>query len=105
MSKRHELSRSSNPGYAKVPKPARQMDHRRERRAAKEALLVADPDEVVVPEKRSPAPPPPEPLAEDGAAVDEAPRKRWRHWKQPFWKRRTNERRRRAELLNGDGTA
>jgi hypothetical protein len=96
VSKRHALSRSTHPGSAKVPKPLRQKDHRRERRVAKEAMLVDDLEAVVVPAvHRSPAAPP---LAE-AAEVKEPSQRRWRHWKQPFWKRRNAERHRRNELI------
>ena len=90
MSKRHRESRVQ----AKVPKEARRLDHRRDRHTAKAVLLTADPEGVVLPAPRH--------LAGDEApkAVEAAPgRRRFRHWKAPFWKRRTTARHQRNEQL------
>jgi hypothetical protein len=102
VSNRHRQSRAQIPGYEKVSKEARRMEHRRERHAARSMLAVTDPDEVLTPapalahtamvgraEKPAPAP--------QTVATEPAPaRKRMRHWKTRFWKRRTNLRRQRA---------
>ena len=90
MSKRHRESRVQ----AKPPKEARRQDHRRERHTAKAALLAADPESVVLPAPRH--------LAGEEApkVVDSTPgRRRFRHWKAPFWKRRTTARHQRNEEL------
>ena len=90
MSKRHRESRVQT----KVPKEARRLDHRRDRHTAKAALLTADPESVILPAPR--------PLGGDEApkAVEPTPgRRRFRHWKAPFWKRRTTARHQRNEEL------
>jgi hypothetical protein len=102
VSNRHRQSRAQIPGYEKVSKEARRMEHRRERHAAR-TMLLGDPEEVPTPsavlphmapngraEKSSaPAPAP-------AAAQEAPPRRKPRHWKTRFWKRRTNLRRQRA---------
>ena len=80
MSKRHRESRVQT----KVPKEARRLDHRRDRHTAKAALLASDLEAVVLPST-------PRQLVAEVApkAVTEATsRRRFRHWKAPFWKRR-----------------
>ena len=92
MSKRHRESRVQ----AKVPKEARRQDHRRDRHTAKAVLLTADPEGVVLPAPRHLA-------GEEGPmVVDCTPaqqRRRFRHWKAPFWKRRTTARHQKNEQL------
>ena len=90
MSRRHQDGRD-----AIVHKDDRLAEHRRKRRAARQALRTEG-DDAVVPYQghdhlhahRSGKP----------QDIDEARRAR-RHWKQPFWKRRMAQRRRKAQAL------
>ncbi len=99
MSQRHRQSREELPGYAKVPKDSRRLDNRRERQATRSMLLVADPDEVLAPphlratSDRRPS--------EATAPTPSQARRRFRHWKAPFWKRRTAMRHQRNDALRG----
>lgn len=97
MSKRHQKAQRS---IVAEPREVRKGEHRKVRHAAKQTLHVAaaeghDMDELVVPG----------PHATHGYRDDHDaatshivadPTNRVRHWKQPFWKRRKNERRQRV---------
>ena len=80
MSKRHRESRMQ----AKVPKEARRLDHRRDRHTAKTALQVSDPEALILPSVSR------QPVMEEApkAVTTATSRRRFRHWKAPFWKRR-----------------
>ncbi len=96
MSSRHRQSRPGASHRVVPPRPARISANRRARHTAaaelREVAKGADPEDLaetlpahisqrVVPDS--------EPAAKVGS-------KRKRHWKQPFWKRRTNLRRQRV---------
>ncbi len=100
MSKRHQKAQGT---VLPEPRDLRKVEHRKVRHAAKQALHVAtvegvDPDALVVPD----------PHATHGYREDHNqpmshsigdPEKRVRHWKEPFWKRRKGERKRRVAEL------
>ena len=69
-----------------LPKEERRRSIRQVRHAAKVSLMAADPDDVVLPE--------PVRAVHKGTAPEPG-RRRFRHWKAPFWKRRNAERHRR----------
>lgn len=80
MSARHRQSQAGSPSIAKADKEDRRLDHRKERHAARKALTVSDPDEIVMPVLHH---------AAGHSAPEAASKKPFRHWKQPFWKRRS----------------
>lgn len=83
MSRRHR-----DPEATTLPKEERRRTARRIRHDAKVSLMAADPDDIVLPE----------PVRMTGhRPVREEGRRRFRHWKAPFWKRRNLERHRRNE--------
>ncbi len=98
MSNRHRSRQSGATSALPEERERRKAEHRRLRRTVHQALHVAaleeDHDDLVL---ELPHPthgyvetheaPPPHEVAD--------PRRRLRHWKQSFWKRRNNERRRR----------
>ena len=93
MSSRHHN------GLDKPPGSDRRVEHHRERRAAHVALAAAaDPDTLIDPRR-------PHTLhrehreREVQTAADDAPRRRLRHWKTPFWKRRNALRRERNRAI------
>lgn len=101
MSTRHRAHRRSGPTSA-LPeeRERRKAEHRRVRRTVNQALHVAalddDHDGLVLE-----LPHPTHGYTDEHEAPDPRaatrPRRRVRHWKQTFWKRRTLERRRRAQ--------
>jgi hypothetical protein len=74
----------------KLAKSERRVEHHRQRQATRAALNVSDLEDVLDPPSvhNTPAPEP----------VEAKPR-RFRHWKQPFWKRRSEGRRVRNETI------
>jgi hypothetical protein len=74
-------------------KPERRVEHHRERQATRTALHVSDLEDVLDPPSvhNTAAPGLAEPVA--------AKRRRFRHWKQPFWKRRSTGRQARNETI------
>ena len=105
MSTRHR-SRSGGP-TSSLPevRERRKAEHRRVRRNVHQSLhmatLVEDPDELVLE-----APHPTHGYTDEHApplphAADQPPN-RLRHWKQTFWKRRTELRRQRARLQSSE---
>lgn len=98
MSNRHRT------GQTKPAKVERRVDHHRERQATRAALALAafDPDDIVDPRPLHSSPARKE-RSEPGPL--EAPRRRFRHWKAPFWKRRNamrHERNQEIALLAAD---
>lgn len=87
---------------AAKPAPSeRRVHHHRERQALRQALSASDPEDLVDPRRRHSLH-----LEHAGdLRVDDAPR-RFRHWKAPFWKRRSARRHERnvafAELTRAD---
>jgi hypothetical protein len=77
----------------KPAKSERRVEHHRERQATRAALNVSDLEDVLDPPSvhNAAAPGLPGPVA--------AKRRRFRHWKQPFWKRRSEGRRKRNETI------
>lgn len=100
MSNRHRTRRSGATSALQEERDLRKAEHRRVRRTVNQSLHVAmlegEHDDLVleVPHathgytEEHEAPPTHE---------EQQPRNRVKHWKQTFWKRRTNTRRRRAE--------
>ncbi len=100
MSNRHRSHRSGATSALQEERDLRKAEHRRVRRNVNQSLHVAMLDgefDDLVPEV---------PHATHGYTDEhdapeshsvKLPQRRLRHWKQTFWKRRTNERRRRAE--------
>jgi DNA-binding helix-hairpin-helix protein with protein kinase domain len=72
-----------------LPKEERRRTARQIRHDAKISLLASDPDDVVLPE--------PVRMTPHRAVANTGGRRRFRHWKAPFWKRRNAERHRRNE--------
>jgi hypothetical protein len=78
---------------AKPAKTQRRVEHHRERQATRAALNVSDLEDVL-------DPPSVHNTATPGVAEPvEAKPRRFRHWKQPFWKRRSKRRRTRNETI------
>jgi hypothetical protein len=77
----------------KPAKSERRVEHHRERQATTAALNVSDLEDVLDPPSvhNTAAPSLPGPV--------EPKRRRFRHWKQPFWKRRSQGRRARNETI------
>ena len=77
----------------KPAKPERRVEHHRERQATRAALHVSDLEDVL-------DPPSVHNTATPGSAepVGAKPR-RFRHWKQPFWKRRSKGRQVRNQTI------
>jgi hypothetical protein len=78
---------------ANPAKPERRVEHHRERQATRAALNVSDLEDVLDP-----------PSVHNTAAAGspgpvEAKPRRFRHWKQPFWKRRSKRRQARNETI------
>lgn len=102
MSNRHRSSKQAAPGavHAAPPKEERRAANRKARHRTHEMLAHADIDlgeEIVAPrpvrtriEVEVTEITPMEP--------DARPKREYRHWKQKFWKRRTNERLQKASL-------
>jgi hypothetical protein len=83
----------------KPVKSERRVEHHRERQAARAALNVPDLEDVLDP-----------PRVHNTAAIAspgrvEESRRRFRTWKQPFWKRRSNRRRTRNDTIAGSTTS
>jgi hypothetical protein len=78
----------------KPAKSERRVEHHRERQATRAALNVSDLEDVLDPPSVHNTAPPglPEP-------AEAKPRRRFRHWKQSFWKRRSTGRRARNETM------
>jgi hypothetical protein len=100
MSSRHRTRRSGATSVLPEERDSRKAEHRRVRRTVNQALHVAalgaDPDDLVLEVPHPTHGYTDEHEAPQSHAV-QRPRRRLRHWKQTFWKRRTIERRRRAE--------
>jgi hypothetical protein len=74
-------------------KSDRRVEHHRERQATRAALHVSDLEDVLDP-----------PSVHNTAAAGspgpvQAKPRRFRHWKQPFWKRRNNQRQARNDTI------
>lgn len=98
MSTRHRVKQAGPSSALQEDREQRKASHRKLRRAVNQSLhlatLDADLDDLVL---ETPRPThgytdEHEPAAPKSMS---APRRRLRHWKQPFWKRRNLERRRR----------
>lgn len=101
MSKRHQKAQGS---IVPEPREQRKIEHRKVRHAAKQALHVAtaegvDPDSLIVPDPHATHGYRDEREAPVSHAIAD-PERRVRHWKQPFWKRRKLERKRRVEAMD-----
>ena len=91
---------------SEVAKPApseRRLQHHRDRQAERHALAVDDPDDVLDPRTRHTLQ-----VEHPGTAPVAAAPRRFRHWKEKFWKRSSALRRARKEVLarlegEGDG--
>ena len=102
MSNRHRASRSAAPGatHAAPTKDERRASNRKARHQTHELLARVDEenaDAVVTPRPKH------ETVDLDPSEVDNGAKSRVggrddRHWKQKFWKRRSSERARKAEL-------
>jgi hypothetical protein len=105
MSSRHRRRESS---VLPEDRPTRKAEHRRVRRNVHQALHVAsladDTDDLVLD-----LPHPTPGYRDDHEAPaphrEAAPARVLRHWKQPFWKRRSLERRHRAAAWSNPGAA
>ncbi len=101
MSNRHRSSKQAAPGagHPAPSKEERRAANRKARHRTHELLAHADEEfgEEVVP---------PRPVHTrhdvevDASAGAPKPKREYRHWKQKFWKRRNNERARKAALEN-----
>jgi hypothetical protein len=99
MSGRHRKTRFGSEKFGTSKAERSEVNRKARHRANTElhlASTVDDHDDLVFTEPRNSG----QRLHAEGetAAVATSPRK-VRHWKQPFWKRRKNETRRRAEML------
>ncbi len=102
MSNRHRASRSAAPGatHAAPTKDERRASNRKARHQTHQILARIDEDEgdaVVTPRPKH------ETVDLDPSEIDKSAKARTsgrdeRHWKQKFWKRRSTERARKAEL-------
>lgn len=105
MSNRHRTRRSGATSALQEERDSRKAEHRRVRRTVNQELHVALVDgeyDDLVPEV---------PHATHGYTDEhdapeshevQQPRRRLRHWKQPFWKRRKLDRRRKAAQVETD---
>lgn len=79
---------------SKPAKSDRRVEHHRERQATRAALHVSDLEDVLDPPS----------VHNITSAVSDGPveakHRRFRHWKQPFWKRRTKGRHDRNAAMN-----
>jgi hypothetical protein len=80
----------------KPAKSERRVEHHRQRQATRAALNVSDLEDVLDPPSVHNAPAPGSPGSPGPVA---AKPRRFRHWKQPFWKRRSIQRRARNETI------
>ena len=87
MSEQHQAA-------GKPAKFERRVEHHRERQATRAALNVSDLEDVLDPPRVHNTAPPWLP-----GPAEAKPRRRFRHWKQPFWKRRSNRRQARNETM------
>jgi hypothetical protein len=81
------------------PAPAeRRIEHHRERQATRHALMAPDPEEIVDPRSHHSLhhPADRQALVQDESHITT---RRVRHWKQPFWKRRTAARHQRNAAI------
>lgn len=102
MSTRHRHRRTGMTSALAEERERRKAEHRRVRRTVNQRLHVAsleesDEHDGLVLEFPHPTHGYTDEFETPDPKAAERPRKRVRHWKQPFWKRRTLERRRRAE--------
>ena len=99
MSTRHRTRRSGPTSALQEIREQRKAEHRRVRRTVNQSLHVAvleeDHDDLVLELPHPTHGYTDEHDAPESHAV-QVPQRRIRHWKQSFWKRRTNERRRRS---------
>ncbi len=103
MSTRHRQRRNGATSVLPEDRARRKAEHRRLRRGVNQALhqttLGDDPEALVLD-----LPHPTHGYHEDherpASHAEPAPPRRVRHWKQPFWKRRAADRRRRAMAWN-----
>ncbi len=99
MSTRHRTRRTGASSALQEDREQRKAEHRRVRRTVNQSLHVAaldaDHDGLVLE-----LPHPTHGYTDEHEAPEphavKRPQRRLRHWKQSFWKRRTNERRRQA---------
>ena len=100
MSNRHRTRRSGATSALQEERELRKAEHRRVRRTVNQSLHVAifdgDHDALVLEIPHATHGYTEEHDLPESHAV-QRPQRRVRHWKQTFWKRRTNVRRRRAE--------
>ena len=100
MSNRHRTRRSGATSALQEERELRKAEHRRVRRTVNQdlhvAMLEGDHDALVLEVPHATHGYTDEHDSPDSHAV-QRPRNRVRHWKQTFWKRRTNMRRQRAE--------
>lgn len=88
---------------SEVPKPApseRRVQHHRERQAARQALAMHDPEDVLDPRIRHTLH-----VEHPGEVAEAGAPRRFRHWKAPFWKRRSAIRHERNRVLGELGTS
>ena len=100
MSNRHRTRRSGATSALQEERDLRKAEHRRVRRNVNQSLHVAMIDgefDDLVPEVPHVTHGYTEEHETPESRSVRRPQRRVRHWKQTFWKRRTNERRRRAE--------
>jgi hypothetical protein len=99
MSTRHRTRRSGPTSALQEVREQRKAEHRRVRRTVNQSLHLAsleeDHDGLVLELPHPTHGYTDEHEAPESHAV-QRPQRRIRHWKQTFWKRRTNERRRRV---------
>ncbi|MCP4436278.1 MAG: hypothetical protein GY812_12395 [Actinomycetia bacterium] len=98
MSNRHRTRQAGATSALQEDRENRKAEHRRVRRTVNQALHMAslnDDHDGLVLELPHATHGYTEVYDEPGSREAPKPRKRLRHWKQSFWKRRNNERRRR----------
>lgn len=98
MSNRHRSRQAGPTSALPEERQRRKAEHRRLRRTVHQALHIASLDgehDDLVLELPHPTHGYTDEHDQPTSHAETVPRKRVRHWKQSFWKRRTNERRRR----------
>lgn len=101
MSQRHNKSQTS---AVPLAREERKSEHRRVRHKVRQDLHVAstdgDLDDLAL-DRPHPTHGYRDEVEEATPRTIPAPPNRLKHWKQTFWKRRTNERRRKAQEIDG----
>lgn len=82
----------------RLNKSDRRFEHHRERQATRTALHVSDLEDVLAPPSVHHVPEIPTSDYVPGPVAIES--RRFRHWKQPFWKRRTEVRHRHNQEIS-----